>query len=333
MRLSGYTALGPGTVMIYGSGYPKSRSSITDTLSFGSGESSVRYGGPELRASLNFRVSGNSSFKINYNRTRQYIHQLSNSTSISPTDTWKLCDYHLKPQVGDQIGLGFYQMLFNNGYETSGEVYYKKIRDMADFKGGTDLVMNERIAEDLVNVDGKAYGLELIFKKMEGRLQYSLGYTYARTFVRSTSSISDEIINEGEWFPANFDKPHDLSVALNYLLSRRFSLSCNYVYSTGRPITFPIATYFMFDNILVHYSDRNKYRIPDYSRFDISFKVSGSLKIHKLAHPNWIFSVYNLFGRENVYSIYFKKEGDVYKGYKLSVFGQAIPTITFNFDF
>lgn len=333
MRFSGYTALGPGAVMVYEPGYPKSRSSITDTLNFSTGESSVRYGGPELRASLNFRISGNSSFKINYNRTRQYIHQLSNSTSISPTDTWKLSDYHLNPQVGDQIGLGFYQMLFNNGFETYAEVYYKKIRDMADFKGGTDLVMNERIAEDLVNVDGKAYGLELVFKKMEGRLQYTLGYTYARTFVRSTSSISDEVINEGEWFPASFDKPNDLSVSFNYLLSRRFSLSCNYVYSTGRPITYPIATYFMFDNILVHYSDRNKYRIPDYSRFDISFKVSGSLKIHKLAHPNWIFSVYNLFGRENVYSIYFKKEGDVYKGYKLSVFGQAIPTITFNFDF
>jgi hypothetical protein len=333
MRISGYTALGPGTVMVYNPEFAKSRSSITDTMYFGRGESSVRYGGPELRASLNFRISGNNSFKINYNRTRQYIHQLSNSTSISPTDTWKLCDYYLKPQVGDQIGLGFYKMLFNNGFETSAEVYYKKIRDMADFKGGTDLVMNERIAEDLVNVDGKAYGLELIFRKTEGRLQYTLGYTYARTFIRSTSSISDEIINEGQWFPANFDKPNDLSVAFNYLLSRRFSFSWNYVYSTGRPITFPVATYFMYDNILVHYSDRNKYRIPDYSRFDISFKVSGSLKLHKFAQPNWIFSVYNLFGRENVYSIYFKKEGDVYKGYKLSVFGQAIPTITFNFDF
>jgi hypothetical protein len=333
MRFSGYTALGPGTVMVYGPGYPKSRSSITDTLNFGKGESFVRYGGPELRASLNFRISGNNSLKINYNRTRQYIHQLSNSTSISPTDTWKLCDYYLKPQVGDQIGLGFYKLLLNNGFETSVEVYYKKIRDMADFKGGTDLVMNERIAEDLVNVDGKAYGLELIFKKTEGRLQYTLGYTYARTFVRSTGSISDEIINDGGWFPANFDKPNDLSVSFNYLLSRRYSFSCNYVYSTGRPITFPVATYFMYDNILVHYSDRNKYRIPDYSRFDISFKVSGSLKLHKLAHPNWIFSVYNVFGRENIYSIYFKKEGDVYKGYKLSVFGQAIPTITFNFDF
>jgi len=120
---------------------------------------------------------------------------------------------------------------------------------------------------------------------------------------------------------------------MNWLYSRRFSFSANYTYSTGRPITYPIATYHISNKLLVHYSDRNEYRIPDYSRLDISFKLSGNLKARRIAHPNWTFSVYNLLGRQNVYSIYFNKEGDVVKGYKLSVFGKAIPSVTFSFDF
>jgi hypothetical protein len=333
IRFSSFFAIGPSDVMIYSPGFPKSSSTITDTLNFKKNEVSGRYAGPELRLSMNFRLSDRNSVKLNYNRTRQYLHLLSNSTSISPTDTWKLSDYYLKPQVGDQLGLGFYQMLFNNGIETSAELYIKKLTDMVDFKGGTDLIMNENIVQDLVNVNGKAYGLELMFKKSEGKLRYSVGYTYARTFIRSQRNYSEEIINKGKWFPANFDKPNDLVVTFNYLVSRRFSFSTNYTYSTGRPITFPVATYIMYENMLVHYSERNKYRLPDYSRFDLSFKVGGNLKLKKIARPNWTFSVYNLFGRQNVYSIYFMKDGDVYKGYKLSVFGQAIPSVTFNFDF
>jgi hypothetical protein len=184
-----------------------------------------------------------------------------------------------------------------------------------------------------VNIKGKAYGLELALKKTEGKIRYSIGYTYSRTFIKSPITFQEEIINSGQWFPANFDRPHDLVIIFNYLFSRRFSFSSNYIWSTGRPITFPVATYTMYDNVLVHYSDRNKYRIPDYSRLDFSFRLSGNLRSHKIAHPNWTFSVYNLLGRQNVYSIYFKKEGDLYKGYKLSVFGSAIPSVTFSFDF
>ncbi len=333
IRFSSYFSIGPGRVMVYRPGFSKSTSSIIDTLDFKTGEVVKKYAGPELRMSLNFRISDKNSFKINYNRTRQYLHLLSNSTSISPTDTWKLSDYNLKPQIGDQIAIGFYQMLFNGTIETSAEVYYKGIKNMADFKGGANLIMNEFIEQDIVNVKGKSYGLELLFKKTEGKLRFTLGYTYARTFIRSLSTLKEEIINDGKWFPANFDKPNDLTFTFNYLLSRRVSFSANYTWSTGRPITFPVATYIMYDDLLVHYSDRNKYRIPDYSRLDLSFRIGGSLRLRQIAHPNWTFSVYNLLGRKNVYSIYFKKEGDVINGYKLSVFGQAIPSVTFSFDF
>ncbi|MFN8259243.1 MAG: TonB-dependent receptor [Bacteroidales bacterium] len=333
IRVSGFYAFGPQNIMLYESGYPKSVSTINDTLMFKKGEVEARYAGPEYRVSLNFRFSDRNSLKLNYNRTRQYLHLLSNTTSVSPTDTWKLCDYYLKPQVGDQFAIGFYSMLFNKRYEFSAESYYKIIRNMVDFKGGTNLVMNDNIEKDIVNVNGKAYGLELVFKKNTGKLRYSLGYTYSRIFIKSEGQYPEENINSGNWFPSNYDKPNDLVFTLFYTFSRRYSFSTSYIYNTGRPITFPVATYVMYNDILVHYSDRNKYRIPDYSRLDIAFRVNGNLKSRKIAHPSFTFSVYNLLGRQNVYSVYFRKEGDIVKGYKLSVFATAIPTVTFSFDF
>jgi hypothetical protein len=333
VRISSFFAFGPRTFPVYDPNYTRSTSTVIDTLKYKSHELYKSYAGPEFRISLNFRTGIRSSFKINYNRTRQYLHLLSNTTSISPTDTWKLSDYYLRPQIGDQYAVGFYQMLFNSKIQTSVEIYYKRINNMLDFKGGTDLIMAENIEKDVVNVKGKAYGVELSIKKDEGRVRWNIGYTYSRTFLKSIGKFSDEIINNGEWFPANFDKPNDLVATFNFLLSRRFSFSTNYTWSTGRPITYPVSTYYLGDILLVHYSDRNKYRIPDYLRLDISFKISGNLRSHKIANPNWIFSVYNLLGRQNVYSIYFKNESKAINGYKLSVFGRAIPSLSFNFDF
>jgi hypothetical protein len=333
LRISSYFAIGSGKSYIYRPGFSKSLSTIIDTINFGKKKLSKTFWGPEPRISFNFRTSATNSVKINYNRTRQYMHLLSNTTSISPTDTWKLCDYNVKPQVGDQIGIGFYQVFSNSSIEASAEVYYKKIQNMADFKGGAKLLMNEIIEQDIINVEGKAYGLELILRKSQGKLLFSIGYTYSRTFIRNLNSFKEEIINDGKWFPSNFDKPNDLEVTLNYIFSRRFSCSANYTLSTGRPVTYPVATYYLYDDLLVHYSDRNKYRVPDYSRLDISLNIAGSLRLHKIANPNWTFSVYNLLGRNNIYSVYFKREGDDIKGYQLSVFARAIPSVTFSFDF
>jgi hypothetical protein len=224
-------------------------------------------------------------------------------------------------------------MLFGNRVEASAEVYYKTIRNAVDFKGGTKLVMNENIEADVVDVKGKAYGLELMLRKSGGKVRWSTGYTYSRTFLKSIGTFRDEIINNGSWFPASYDRPNDLIITFNYLISRRFSFSTNYSLTTGRPITYPISTYYMKDILLIYYSDRNKYRIPTYSRLDLSFIISGTLKARKLANPTWTFSVYNLLSRPNVYSIYFTKTNNIIRGYKLSVFGRAIPSLTLSFDF
>lgn len=333
MRVSSFYVQGPQMVYQYSSLFSRSKLTITDTMNFRSGELYRKYAGPELRASLNFRISDGNSLKINYNRTRQYLHILSNSTSISPSDTWKLCDYYLKPEVGDQYAIGFYQMLFRNSFEASAELYFKEIKNMVDFKGGSTLTMVDDIEQYMIDVKGKAYGLELSFKKNKGKTLYCISYTYARSLLKSISSFKDEIINSGDWYPANFDRPNNLVITYQYLYSRRFSFSADYTYFTGRPITIPIATYYVNGIKMMHYSDRNKYRIPDYSRLDFSFKISGNLRSHKIANPNLTFSVYNLLGKENTYSVYFKKFEEIIKGYKLSVFGRAFPTVTLNFDF
>ena len=333
IRLSSFFAFGPQTFFVYEDSYPRSVSSITDTLYFGRTDIYRTYLGPEFRISLNYRMNDNSAFKINYNRTKQYLHLLSNTTSISPSDTWKLSDYYLRPQTGDQFAAGYYRMLNRKKIEVSVELYYKIIKNMVDYKGGTSLIMNKNIERDIIDVQGKAYGVELLFKKEAGRLHWSAGYTYSRILLRSTSDLREEKINSGNWFPANYDKPHDLILTLNYIYTRRFSISANYTFSSGRPVTYPIAVYRTGGIVLTHFSERNKYRIPFYSRFDLSFKISGNLKSKKIAHPNLILSVYNLLGRQNVYSVYFKYDRNRVNGYMLSVFGRPIPSATFNFDF
>jgi len=333
IRFSSFFVTGPRSVFLYSPDFTKSTSSITDTVVFGKFRNYKTYAGPELRISANYRLNDNSSFKLNYNHTRQYLHLLSNTVSISPSDIWKLSDYHLKPQSGDQFAAGYYRMLNKNKIEVSAEIYYRIIDNMIDFKGGTRINMNEHIERDLLNVQGKAYGFEVMFRKPEGRARWSISYTWSRMLTRSKGSFIEELINSGDWFPANHDRPHDLILTFNYIWSRRVSLSANYNFSSGRPVTYPVSSYMIDDIVITQYTDRNKYRIPYYSRMDFSVRISGNLKIKRLAHPHWIFSVYNLTGRDNVYSVFFRQENNRVKGYYLSVFGKPVPSLSFNFDF
>jgi len=333
LRLSSFFALGPQTVFIYEPGSPRSISSLTDTVLYGKKNNYKRYAGPELRLSANFRLNSNSSLKLNYNNTRQYLHLLSNTTAISPTDIWKLSDYYLRPQTGRQYAAGYYRVLNKNKAEISAEVFYKKINNMVDFRGGTVLLMNRNIERDLVNLKGKAYGIELLIKKPEGRIRWSAAYTYSRILVQNQDGSEGELINSGKWFPASYDRPHDLVLSLSVLYSRRVTVSANYDFSSGRPVTYPVTSYKIGDIVINHYSDRNMYRIPYYSRLDLSIKISGDLKSDKIAQPHWIFSVYNVLGRDNVYSAFFRNVNNTVRGYYLSVFARPIPSLSFNFDF
>jgi hypothetical protein len=193
--------------------------------------------------------------------------------------------------------------------------------------------MNHHIETDVVNVKGRAYGMEFMLRKPAGKLNGWVSYTYSRSFLQTTGPFSAEAINDGKYYPSNYDKPHAANFIGNYKFSRRFNFSLNVVYSTGRPITIPLAQYPQDGNLYVYYSDRNAFRIPDYFRTDLSINVEGNHKIRKLAHSSWTFAVYNTTGRANAYSVYFEAEDKKIKAYKLSVFARPIPTITYNFRF
>ncbi|MGV3540525.1 MAG: TonB-dependent receptor, partial [Rufibacter sp.] len=252
---------------------------------------------------------------------------------MSPTDIWKMSDSYIQPQIGDQVSLGFFRNFKSNTIEASVEVYYKKMQHLLDYKSGAKLLLNHHIETDVINSEGKAYGVEVMLKKATGKLNGWVSYTFSRAFLRSNDAPFTEKINKGKFYPSNFDKPHDVTLIGNYRFSRRISTSFNLTYSTGRPITLPMAIYELGGAKRIYYSERNQYRIPDYYRGDLSLNLEGGHKARKLAHSSWTLAVYNVTGRRNPYSVYFKSEGGQIKGYQLSVFGQPIPTITYNFRF
>ncbi len=213
------------------------------------------------------------------------------------------------------------------------EGYFKKINDILDFKTGAQLLLNENIETEVLQGLGKTYGLEFLIRKNEGKLNGWLAYTYARSYIKLDSDFSEEQVNGGNYFPSNYDKPHDLSVVANYKLTRRFSFSANFVYQTGRPVTYPLGSYRFQNSDYVFYSDRNKFRIPDYYRLDLSFNMEGNHKIKKFAHSFWNLSIYNVLGRNNPYSVFFVTDNGEVKAYQSSIFSIPIPTITYNFKF
>jgi hypothetical protein len=333
LRYSFFQALGPRAVYRYAPGESRSEATITDTVRYGNNKVLATYHGPEYRLSTRYSVSDNSSVKASYTRTRQYIHQLTNTASVSPTDVWKLSDANVRPQIGDQVSVGYYRNFKSNTIETSVEAYYKTLRDFVDFKSGATLILNRHIETDIINAEGKAYGVEVLVKKLTGKLNGWVSYTYSRSLVQVNAATTSDMVNGGRYYPSNFDKPHDGTLVGNYRFSRRLSTSLNFNYSTGRPITLPLAKYYLGNSLRVYYSDRNAYRVPDYYRLDLAMNLEGSHKVKKLAHSSWTVGVYNLTGRRNPYSIYFRSVNGQIKGYKLSVFGQPIPTITYNFKF
>jgi hypothetical protein len=331
IRVTMFTALGPDTRYIYAPGVTRSVRSIIDTVYYGRGTILKIYPGIEFRFSSRYIIAPDLSVKAGFQRNFQYLNMISNTISMSPTDIWKLSDNYLKPQRGDQVSLGIYKNFRRKAVETSVEVYYKNIKNIIDYKGGATLMMNEHLETDILNGNGRAYGIELMLKKQSGTLNGWISYTYSRSLVKVDGKYEGEEVNGGKYFPANFDKPHDIKVVGNLKIMRRISLSSNLVYNTGRPITYPVAFYEVDGVTRVFYSERNEFRIPDYLRLDCSATLSGNLKARKLNHSSLVFTVYNVLGRRNPYSIYFKVEDGKVNGYRMSIFGQPVFLLTYNF--
>ncbi len=258
LRYSIFNYLGPHQVFAYAAGVPRTTTTIIDSSFYSSGKIIKTYMAPEIRLSARYELTANSSIKASFNTTRQYIHMLSNTVAISPTDIWKLSDPNIKPQQGRQYSLGYYQNFSSNTIETSVEVYYKQIQDYLDYKSGANLVLNHHIETDVFTTKGKAYGIEFLLKKTTGKLNGWISYAYSRTFLKQDDPLAGETINKGNYYPADFDKPHSVNFIGNYRFSHRYSVSLNVVYSTGRPITLPIAVFNLGGTTGLFYSDRKK---------------------------------------------------------------------------
>jgi hypothetical protein len=333
LRYSYYSALGPSTQKTYQENAPLNDATVVGTQTYKNNEVIKTYGGFEPRVALRYLIQEDFSIKASYDKTFQYIHLLTSNTTQTPLDAWKLSDLNIKPQEAQQFSLGLFKNIKNDLLEISLEGYYKRSENLLDYKVGGELVLQEDIETQLLQGEGKAYGVELLLKKQIGKLNGWLGYTYSRTFIKLDSEFNEEKVNNGDYFATNFDKPHEVSAVLNYKLTKRYSISSNFIYQSGRPITYPIGSYHLGNADYTLYSDRNKFRIPDYYRLDIGLNIEGNHKIKKLAHSFWNISIYNVLGRNNPYSIYFVTQEGKIKAYKTSIFAMPIPSITYNFKF
>ncbi len=335
IRYSIFNALGPRDYYTYQSGTLPSLATISDTVRVTGNKVLKTYHGPELRVSGRYAFTDDFSVKAGFNTMHQYVHKVSNTSIMSPTDIWKLSDVNIKPQQGWQLAGGLYYNTPDRDWEFSLEGYYKKMKDYLDYRSGAKLLMNHHLETDVINTEGYAYGVELQAKKPQGKLNGWVSYTYSRTFLRQNDKRITHPLNGGDWYPTEYDKPHDFKFVGNYKFTRRYSMSLNLDYSTGRPTTVPAGQYYdqKLGTAQVFYTDRNSYRVPDYFRMDLSFNVEPSHHLTLATHSSISFGVYNLTGRKNVYSIYYVVEKKKIQGYKMSIFGAPIPFVTYNIKF
>lgn len=333
IRYSLFNNLGPAEIFTYSANAPMNPVNIIDTITYGPGVPVKSYSGPEFRFAANLRTGSSSSVKLSYNRTRQYLFLLTNTIAIAPTDQWKLSDYHISPPYGDQFSAGFFKDFPGTGIQASAEVYLKKIHNIVEYKQSADIIGSQHIEQDILPGTQDAYGIELMLEKESGQLNGWISYTFSRTEITVDGAFPWQRINGGESYPANYDKPHALNLVMNYRLNRRLSLSGNVVYTTGRPVTYPVSSYYLRGQEIVNFSKRNTYRLPDYFRIDLSLNLEGNLKARKKIHSYWMVNIYNLTGRENAYSVYFRSEEGQLNSYRMTIFGTAIVSLSWNFKF
>ncbi len=298
---------------------------VISETSYGSGEFYNTYINIEPRFSATFLLEGNQSIKGSYNRNAQYLHLLSNSTADSPTDLWIPSSTLVEPTIVDQVALGYFKNFRDNTFKFSIESYYKNLQNTVDYEDGAEIFGNADIESELVFGKGRAYGVELLLEKVKGNFTGWLSYTLSKS-ERQYDEIAD-----GEWFSARQDRTHDLSVVGIYQLSPRLSLSASWVYYTGDAVTFPSGKYYIDDNLVSLYSERNADRMPDYHRLDLG--ATWKLSKKESASSDLNFSIYNAYNRKNAYSITFDtNETGITEATRLALFG-IVPSVTWNFKF
>jgi len=323
MRLSIYSVLGPGDFYSF-----DAAGDVTDTTT-ASGTFLKTYVNPEPRASFSYMVAKNTSLKAAYTRTTQHVHLLGTSAGTNPTDKWIPNTNNILPEIGDQVSTGWFHDIVRgeNTVQVSVEVYHKWFQNQIDYRDGADLQANELVEGELLFGKGRAYGAEFLVRKMTGRFTGWVGYTLSRT-ERSITGI-----NNGDWYAAQQDRPHDISIVGMYEVSKRVSASVLWTYQTGSPVTVPSGKYVIDGDVIFAFTERNSSRLPDYHRLDLSLVLKK--RPEAKFEGSWAFSLYNAYGRMNPFSVAFETDPDDptrTRTLQTSLF-RWVPSVSYNFEF
>ncbi len=344
LRYSNFFRLGEQTLNEYANDLPVvyndnlgiyERATPIGQTTYDSGSSIKTFGNLEPRLALSYQLNESSSIKASYNRMSQYLHLISNTTSVTPLDIWAPSGKYIKPQLANQYAIGYFKNFKNNSYSLETEVYYKTIDNRVDYIDGSDLIANNTIETEILNGETRSYGLELLLKKNTGRLTGWLAYTLSKSEQRTLGGAAGGPgINNGDWYNTAYDRTHDISFTSNYKLTDKWSLSSNFVFQTGRPVTYPNGQFEYQGLSVASYDSRNANRLPAYHRLDISATYKPNPTSKKRWKGEWVFGIYNLYNRTNAASISFSQNVDtgLNEATKTYIFG-ILPAISYNFKF
>lgn len=302
---------------------------------YDSGKTIANFDNFEPRAAVAFLLNDNSSVKASYNRLVQYLQLISNTSSPTPLDVWTPSDNFIKPQKTDQVALGYFRNFKDNEYSLEAETFFKKVKNRMDYIDGADLIANDAIEQVILNGEMRAYGLEVLLRKNEGKLNGWISYTLSKSEQRTPGRDASETgINNGDWYSTGYDKTHNLAVTGNYAFTDKWSFGANFALQSGQPATFPTGSYQYRGITVADYGARNKDRLPAYHHLDISATYTPKPQKKKGWQSEWVFSIYNLYNRQNSASLSFTQ--DIQSGQneslRLSIFG-IVPGVSYNFKF
>lgn len=330
LRASYFSYMGPGKYYELGDTISGIKKPVLNTLESEDFENIADYFNLEPRFSMKYSLNDVSSVKLSYNRMVQYLNLVSNTAAATPLDLWTPATNNIKPQLADQYAIGYFQNFDDNMYETSVEIFYKDLQNQIAYVDGADALLNEYLEADLIFGNGRAYGAEFYFKKTKGKFNGWISYTLSR------SELKIDGINNYDWFPARFDRTHNLSVVSFYEINKKWNLSANFTLTTGTPATFPTNGYYFNGQYVPHnaLNERNGNRIPTYHRLDLSAIYNPFSSPDDWWKGEWVFSIYNVYNRKNAFSVFPQlSDKNIPQAIQLSIIGSIVPSVSYNFNF
>ncbi len=344
LRYSLFYRLGNSTINLYENNNPVvfnsdfqiyEKATPIGTKYYGKNKTIKSFNNFEPRFAVSYQLNEDQAVKASYNRMIQYLQLVSNTSSPTPLDVWMPSDTYIKPQIADQIAVGYFKNIRNGDYSIEIESFYKKIQNRMDYIDGAELIANEAIEQVVLNGRMRSYGLEMMFKKNEGRLNGWISYTLSKSEQQTPGRTPEEIgINYGKWYNSAYDKTHNLAITSAYKLNEKWDFGANFILQSGQPVTYPDGKYNYLGVDVPNYGLRNRNRLPLYHHLDVSATLTPTKNKDRNWKGEWVFSIYNLYNRQNAASMNFRQNTDTAanEAVKTSIFG-IVPAVSYNFKF